>query len=164
MLRRNHTPNRRPFKISAQIPVSDQVTGEAVRLPFSQLYGRKAKTRLPYLGLRSHSRTGCDHLGDAARALHAEKVRGQARPAGAPGRRRHPGPQPGGQPAYVLANLLGVDVDASSISYLAGSSSANPAVLSAAATNGCARSTPSPPVLASTTTRTSRPLPATPLA
>ena len=35
--------------------------------------------------------------------------------------------------AYVLANLLGLDVDASSISYVAGWSSADPAVLSAAA-------------------------------
>ncbi len=37
--------------------------------------------------------------------------------------------------AYVLANLLGLDVDASSISYIAGWSHAEPAVLSAAATN-----------------------------
>ncbi len=37
--------------------------------------------------------------------------------------------------AYVLANLLGLDVDASSISYIAGWSHAEPAVLTAAATN-----------------------------
>jgi len=37
--------------------------------------------------------------------------------------------------AYVLANLLGLDVDASSISYVAGWSHADPAVLSAAAAN-----------------------------
>jgi hypothetical protein len=37
--------------------------------------------------------------------------------------------------AYVLANLLGLDVDASSISYVAGWSSADPAVLTAAAAN-----------------------------
>ena len=37
--------------------------------------------------------------------------------------------------AYVLANLLGLDVDASSISYITGWSSAQPAVLRAAATN-----------------------------
>jgi antirestriction protein ArdC len=37
--------------------------------------------------------------------------------------------------AYVLANLLGVDVDASSISYVAGWSHADLAVLTAAATN-----------------------------
>ena len=37
--------------------------------------------------------------------------------------------------AYVLANLLGLDVDASSISYVAGWSNADPAVFTAAATN-----------------------------
>jgi antirestriction protein ArdC len=37
--------------------------------------------------------------------------------------------------AYVLANLLDLDVDASSISYVAGWSHADPAVLTAAATN-----------------------------
>ncbi|SOD72874.1 antirestriction protein ArdC [Jatrophihabitans sp. GAS493] len=37
--------------------------------------------------------------------------------------------------AYVLANLLGIDVDASSISYIAGWSNAKPDVLTAAATN-----------------------------
>jgi antirestriction protein ArdC len=37
--------------------------------------------------------------------------------------------------AYVLANLLGLDVDASSISYVAGWSSAHPAALTEAATN-----------------------------
>ena len=37
--------------------------------------------------------------------------------------------------AYVLANLLGLDVDASSISYVAGWSKADPTVLTAAAAN-----------------------------
>lgn len=37
--------------------------------------------------------------------------------------------------AYVLANLLGLDVDASSISYVAGWSHSDPSVLAAAATN-----------------------------
>jgi uncharacterized protein DUF955 len=48
--------------------------------------------------------------------------------------------------AYVLANLLDLDVDASSISYVAGWSNADPTVLTAAAANVLrARSTPSPP-------------------
>ena len=37
--------------------------------------------------------------------------------------------------AYVLANLLDLDVDASSVSYVAGWSKADPSVLTAAATN-----------------------------
>ena len=37
--------------------------------------------------------------------------------------------------AYVLANLLGLDVDASSISYVAGWSQSDPTVLTAAAGN-----------------------------
>jgi hypothetical protein len=37
--------------------------------------------------------------------------------------------------AYVLANLLGLDTDASSISYIAGWSHTDPAVIAAAATN-----------------------------
>ncbi len=37
--------------------------------------------------------------------------------------------------AYVLANLLGLDIDASSISYVAGWSHADPTILTAAAGN-----------------------------
>jgi hypothetical protein len=37
--------------------------------------------------------------------------------------------------AYVLANLLGLDIEASSISYIAGWSATDPAILAAAATD-----------------------------